>query len=76
MDAGLVHRDDLARLYVPRKACAHGGQGAALRGEDDAAVRQLPHAQGPEAIGIPQGDELGGGHQHHGISPLQKVHGF
>ena len=72
--AVLVRHHDLAGGHVPEEAGADGVQGAALRGEDVASV-QGADAQGAEAVGVPGGDELLGGEEHQGVSPLDDVHG-
>ena len=53
-----VRYHDLTGTEIPEEPGADGVQGAALRGEDHAAVPELPHAEGAEAVGVPDGDEL------------------
>ena len=73
--AGGVRRHHLAGLDIPQKLRAHRVQGAALGGEDDHPVLPAAHAQGPEAEGVPGGDQLRRGGDHQGVGPLQLVHG-
>ena len=75
LHAGLVRHHDLPGQDVPLKLGADGVQGAGLGGEHHAPVLQAAHAQRPEAVGVPDGDELGGGGDHQGVGPLDPVHG-
>ena len=61
LDAVFVRHHDLSGQKIPLKAGAHGVQSAAFRGEHHAAVLQPPHAQGTEAVRVPDGDQLAGG---------------
>ena len=61
LDAVFVRHHDLSGQNIPLKAGAHGVQSAAFRGEHHAAVLQPPHAQGTEAVRVPDGDQLAGG---------------
>ena len=74
-DAPPLENHDLARVHVPDQGGAHGVQGAAFAGQDEPAVRPHAVAQGAEAVGVPGGDELAGGHDHQGIRALDLVHG-
>ena len=75
MHAVFVHHHDFAGFYVPHEGGAYAVQGAGFGSKDDAAAIHLAHAQGAEAVGIPHGDELGGGKNHQRIRALQPVHG-
>ena len=75
LDAGLVRHHDLPGQDVPLEPGADGVQGAGLGGEHHAPVPKSAHAQRPEAVGVPDGDELGGGGDHQGVGPLDPVHG-
>ena len=57
----LVRDDDLTGAYVPHELCADAVQRAALGGKDP-AVSQPSDAERPEAMGIPDGDQLLGRH--------------
>ena len=76
MEAVLVHDHDLAGLHVPPVIGLDQVQGAGLGGHHPGAV-QLAQAQGPEAVGVPGGDDLVGGGDHQGIGAfdvLQSIH--
>ena len=74
MDAGLIKGENLTGQQIPLKLRAHSMKGAAFRGDNVGAVLHFSVAQRAEAMGIPHGDELGGGHHDQRKSALQPVH--
>ena len=75
LDARLVHHHDLAGADVPLELGADGVQSAGLGGEHHTAVLQLAHTQGAETVGVPDGNEFGGGGDHQGVGAHDFVHG-
>ena len=75
LDAAAVRHHDLTGADVPLEPGAHGVQRAGLGGEYHRPVLEPAHAQRAEPVGIPGGDELGGGGDHQGIGALDPVHG-
>ena len=73
--AFLAEDHDFPGIDIPDELRPHGVQGTRLRGNHPGPVRGLAVAQGPETVGIPEGDELGGGHQGAGIGAQQLLHG-
>ena len=71
-----VGNDDLAGLHVPQQGRARSIQRTALAGKDVAAAGQGADAQGAVALGVPDRNELGGGHDHQTVCTLQHVHGL
>ena len=69
MEPVFVHDHDLAGFHLPPVIGLYQVQGAGLGGHHPGAV-QLPQAQGPEAVGVPGGDDLVGGGDHQGIGAL------
>ena len=69
MEPVFVHDHDFAGFHVPPVIGLHQVQGAGLGGHHPGAV-QLAQAQGPEAVGVPGGDDLVGGGDHQGIGAL------
>ena len=67
--------DDLAGQQIPLKHGAHRVKGAGFGGKHDLPAGPPAHAQGPEAVGVPGGDELSGRGDDQGIGPLNPVHG-
>ena len=61
-------------VQLPLELGAHGVEGAALGGEDH-RIPPAAHAQGTEAPGVPDGDELLGGHDQQGEGAPQALHG-
>ncbi len=70
----LIHYDNFPRLHLPDIGGPQGIQGAGF-GAEEPAFPQLAHAQGPEAVGVPDGDELLGGHDNQGVGPPELFHG-
>ena len=60
---------------IPLKGGPHGSEGAAFGSDHIGSIRSSAVAQWPEAVGIPDGDKLGGGHHHERIGSLQLGHG-
>ena len=75
LDAFRGDNDDLSGQQVPLKHGAHRVQRAGFGGKDDPSVLPPAHAQGPEAVGVPGGDELCGRGDDQRIGPLDPVHG-
>ena len=69
-----VGNDDLAGLHVPQQGRARSIQRAALASKDVAAAGQGADAQGAVAPGVPDRNELGGGHDHQTVCTLQHIH--
>ena len=74
MEPVFVQDHDLAGFHVPPVLGLDQVQGAGLGGHHPGAV-QLAQAQGPEAVGVPGGDDLVGGGQHQGIGAFDVVQG-
>ena len=70
------HHHDFARLHLPDESCSHAVQRAAFGSEHHRAVGGFSHAQRPETLRIPGGDQLLRRHDHQGIRPPDPVHGF
>ena len=71
----LLKDQDLPGHHVPDELGSHCVQRAAFRGHHIGPVLGDPVAQRPQAEGVPGGQELGGGHDHQGVGPLEGVHG-
>ena len=75
LDALGGDNDDLPGQQVPLKHGAHRVQGAGFGSKDDLSAGPSAHAKGPEAMGIPGGDQLCGRGDDQRIGPLDPIHG-
>jgi len=73
--AVFIEHHYFTRLQVADKAGLQRVQRAAFGGHDRTAVRRSAVAQRAEAPLVPNGDELGRGHDHQRIRALYPVHG-
>ena len=74
MKPAAVHCDNFSRFHIPQELGADCVESAALRGKDHGAVGAPADAQGPEAVGVPDGNQFGGRGNDQRIGSLKAVH--